>query len=79
MAKGFPYRNRIPLEGKVIGFWEVIDYAGCDGKKSWYRCRCGKCGTIKQIRADKLRDGRTKQCADCRAAELNAISLRKKF
>lgn len=60
------FMRRNPLEGKVIGSWEVLAYTGCTGKKCWYQCRCGKCGTIKSVRADKLAGGRTTQCAACR-------------
>lgn len=69
-------RKRIPLEGTTQGYWDVLSYEGCDGKKCWYRCRCGKCGQIKLVRADKLRAGRTKQCSACRAAQLDDLSLR---
>lgn len=73
MKRG-PSPKRIPLEGTKQGHWQILSYMGCDGKKCWYRCRCSKCGTVKLVRADKLRAGRTKQCSACRAAQLDDLS-----
>ncbi len=63
--------KRIPLEGTMQGYWKVLYYEGCDGKKCWYLCECTKCGKKKFVRADKLRAGRTKQCAACRAKQID--------
>ena len=63
--------KRLPLEGKMIGLWKVISYEGCDGKKSWYLCECTKCGKKKLVRADKLRADKTRQCAACRAKQID--------
>lgn len=75
MSRG-PSIKRIPLEGTMQGYWDVLSYEGCDGKKCWHRCRCSKCGQIKLVRADKLRAGRTKQCSACRAEQLDELSVR---
>lgn len=64
-----PSPYRIHLEGTTQGFWQVLAYKGCDGKKSWYKCRCSKCGAIKLVRADKLRSGKSRQCASCSAVQ----------
>ncbi len=61
--------KRQPLEGRLMGKWSVLDYEGCDRKKSWYRCQCTGCGAIKSVRADKLVSGRSTQCAYCRSKE----------
>ncbi len=61
--------KREPLEGRMIGFWKVISYEGCDEKKSWYKCQCTGWGAIRMVRADKLVSGRSKQCADCSFSE----------
>ncbi len=62
---------RKPLEGMTFGKWYVIEYIGCfNGKKSYYLCLCNGCGDKYNIRADRLKSGRTKQCAACRAKEI---------
>lgn len=61
--------KRLPLEGRLIGNWEILSYIGSFNKKSFYQCRCKKCGQIKPVRADKLVAGRSKQCAECRQGE----------
>lgn len=66
--------RRIPLEGTTQGYWQVLAYAGCIGKKCWYQCKCGKCGQIRLVRADKLRAGKTKQSSVCRAVQLDGLS-----
>ena len=61
--------RRKPLEGRNFGKWEVLAYEGCfNHKKMRYLCRCTNCGSIKSIRADKLKSGKTTQCAECRRA-----------
>ena len=61
--------RRKPLEGRHFGKWEVLAYEGCfNHKKMRYLCRCTNCGSIKSIRADKLKSGKTTQCAECRRA-----------
>lgn len=57
--------NRIPLEGTVQGYWSVLQFVGNDGKKSWYLCRCLKCGRVNRVRADKLRSGKSTMCPAC--------------
>lgn len=61
--------KRLPLEGRLIGSWEVLSYIGSFKKKSFYQCRCRKCGQIKPVRADKLVAGKSTQCAECRRDE----------
>lgn len=57
--------KRQPLEGRLIGKWQILDYIGCDGKKSWYKCKCTGCGSICSVRGDKLISGRSTQCFTC--------------
>lgn len=44
--------------GEVYGRWEVIDQ-GCDSRH--VVCKCS-CGTIRKVRVDHLKDGRSKSC-----------------
>lgn len=48
------------MEGRSFGKWEVLSYDGCyDHKKSFYLCRCGGCGEIHRVRADRLKAGKS--------------------
>ena len=58
------------MEGRSFGNWEVLRYDGCyDRKKSYYICKCKKCGTVHRVRADKLKSGGTSQCLSCAARD----------
>lgn len=59
---------RIDLTGKSFGLWKVFNFAGYDGKKSWWGCRCA-CGTWRKVSAQGLRNGATKSCG-CAKAEV---------
>lgn len=63
--------HREPLEGQRFGKWIVISFEGCfNHKKSRYICLCTGCGNMHSIRADKLKAGKTLQCADCRRSQM---------
>ena len=54
------------MEGRSFGKWEVLSYDGCYAhKKSFYLCRCGGCGEIHRVRADRLKAGKSTQCFNC--------------
>lgn len=67
--------KRLPLEGQLIGDWEILSYIGSFNKKSFYQCRCRKCGQIKPVRADKLVAGRSKQCVECSQSEKHRFTI----
>lgn len=50
----------IDLTGKVFGRWTVIQYAGYKRGATWL-CRC-ECGTMKEVRSDHLRYGKSTSC-----------------
>lgn len=54
--------QRADLTGKKFGHWTVLRRS----HKHFWLCRC-RCGTEKPIRADSLRQCRTKSCSDCHA------------
>lgn len=49
------------LIGQHFNDLEVIDGPFKKNKKIYWRCKC-KCGIIKEVRADSLKNGRTKSC-----------------
>lgn len=54
------------IEGQCFGAWKVLKYDGCyEQKKSYYICQCMNCGGIYRVRADKMKSGRSTQCAPC--------------
>lgn len=63
--------KRIPLEDRDFCKWHVLEYLGCQGKKTYYSCLCTGCGKTYPIRADRLTCGRTRQCAECRRIALS--------
>lgn len=67
--------KRLPLEGQQIGNWEILSYIGSFNKKSFYQCRCKKCGQIKPVRADKLVAGKSKQCVACSQSERFPLTI----
>jgi hypothetical protein len=57
--------NRIDLAGRKIGKWTVLEYAGIRKNRSTYwLCRC-ECGTVKEVRATHLRNGKSTRCNKC--------------
>ena len=48
---------REELAGRTFGEWTVLEYAG---NCKWL-CKCS-CGTVKEVRAQYLKDGRSKSC-----------------
>ena len=47
------------LSGKVFGYWEVLEYSG----KSMWKCNClCGCNTIKYIKGQSLKTGKSKSC-----------------
>ena len=55
---------------KVFGKWTVINVASLERKSKsnrsmYYICRC-ECGTIKPVRSDGLRSGKSTQCLPCK-------------
>ena len=61
--------NLIDLEGLQFGRWTVLEYAGHERGVMW-RCEC-TCGTVKNIRSDHLRYGRSTSCG-CFRTEITA-------
>lgn len=53
-------KNRIKedLTGRKFGDWYVIGYAD----NRYWKCKCGLCGTIKDVRHDALIKGRSNSC-----------------
>lgn len=49
------------LENKKFGKLTCIEYAGNDGKRSRWKCRC-VCGNIKIILKDSLKSGASRSC-----------------
>lgn len=59
----------IDLTGQRFGRWTVLRYAGSHNGAFW-ECRCD-CGKIKNVRSDRLRNGRSTSCG-CFRAEVTA-------
>ena len=58
--------NFIDLSGSVFGKWTVIcQDTSKEFKQTQWICRC-VCGTVKSIRGQTLRNGRSKSCGHCK-------------
>lgn len=51
----------IDLTGQKFGRWTVLERAPSKGKTSYWKCQC-ECGTIKDVRSQSLREGRSQSC-----------------
>ena len=51
----------IDLTGQTFGRWKVLKKAPSAGKKAYWTCQC-QCGTIRDVAAQSLRDGRSTSC-----------------
>ena len=49
------------LTGKRFGHLTALKYDGCDGKNSYWICRCD-CGNITRVRISRLKNGGTRTC-----------------
>lgn len=63
-----PHHRTPDLTGQVFGRLTVLEFAGGDGRKGWWKARCS-CGTEKLFVGSELRKGRTNSCG-CLAAEV---------
>lgn len=63
------------LKGLQFGDWTVIQRDGTIGAGAAWLCRCPE-GHEKRIRAQRLKEGRTTRCPECRANKLDAIYAR---
>lgn len=61
----------IDLTGKTFGYYTVLEYLG---DQKW-RCKC-KCGNIKIVKGQKLRNGLSRSCG-CAKSEFASKSLKK--
>jgi hypothetical protein len=52
--------KRIDLTGQRFGRWQVLEIVGYK-KGVYWLCRCD-CGNVKEVRSDRLRDGRSTSC-----------------
>lgn len=54
--------NSEDLTGSNFGSWEVLSFSRTKNRRSWQICKCLKCGTIKEVRTDHLKSGKSKSC-----------------
>lgn len=53
-------KGLIDLKGQTFGKWYVLEYAG----EHYWKCKClCGCNTIRNIRGDQLRDGKSTSCS----------------
>lgn len=50
------------LIGKCFGDWEVMSFSHAVGYRSYWKCRCKKCGKILPVCRQSLVSGRSKSC-----------------
>jgi hypothetical protein len=51
----------VDITGMTFEKWKVIEYSGYLKGQTYWLCKC-QCGTIKNIRSSKLRNGESKSC-----------------
>lgn len=49
------------LSGKNFSYWTVLENYYISNNKYYWQCKC-KCGTIKYVRADQLKNGNSQSC-----------------
>jgi len=64
--------GEITMIGKTFGDWIVLSEVKTGKPAKHYECQC-KCGSIKVIRNDGLKSGRSARCAECRHKNLLKI------
>ena len=70
--------NRVEMEGKKFGKWEVISYSHTKGKKAYYNCKC-ECGTESVVQGTNMRLGASTQCKICAKKEMAKKNTGVKF
>jgi hypothetical protein len=60
---------RIAMVGQRYGRWRVISFVRCQDHRTLWRCKC-RCGTVREVRSDHLRNRLTKSCGCWKKEEL---------
>lgn len=64
--------------GDKFNKWIVIGEVHSDGRHNYYKCQCS-CGTIRVVRADRLRSGKSKSCGCLRHSKAKDIKVGDRF
>lgn len=62
--------SKFNLVGQSFGRWTVLDFWGCDNRRSYWRCRCA-CGTERRVDQSQLRSGKSRSCG-CLTRDVSA-------
>lgn len=62
--RGGGYKT-VDLKNKEFGDYTVLEQVKGDGQQAIWKCRC-KCGKVKNIRANNLKQGHVKSCGKCK-------------
>ena len=62
-----PIGRAINLTGKIFGSWEVLyrTFSRQNGKRTYWKCKCLKCGIEKPVAVDQLLHGANLGCVNC--------------
>lgn len=63
------------LVGQKFGRWTVIEYSHSVNRKPYWLCEC-ECGTIKSVRQESLRSGRSTSCGCYHNEKAKSIGIR---
>ena len=61
----------VDISGQKFGKWTVLKYSGIINNNSCWKCECD-CGTIKNVRGDRLKSGNSK-CCGCIGVRLDLV------
>lgn len=67
-------RVTVDVSGQVFGNWKVLEKSDQRRVRTvMWKCQCLKCGRIKNVSGDQLRDGGSTQCQSCANRESSTI------